>query len=901
MQLKAIVITKLGISKKQEIGYPILLPAPKEVTEFNGNIGLVFNSQCNIQFLNVANPKFYINALNESLKLFTGINVKRNIDESDDLIGTIINETSIENILDMHSEEGYNLEIEKNYVLIYSIHERGLFYALQTLIQLLKNGFLSQSKSLDLPIGNINEIILPEIKIRDKPDLGIRGVAQDISRGQSITVEFAKRYITILSHYKMNFYCLYIEDMFSHPKHPIIGKNRGALTKEEIQEIDNYARKRYVEFVPIFECLGHVDNILSHKEYEELGEYPGAQCFNIINNKVFEFLHDFISELSNAFTTEYFHIGCDESFDFGKYRSKELINQIGKSQAYINVYERIYKIAKDCGNERVIMYNDIVANDNEILQNLNKDIIIMFWDYKPKKKYPKVETLLNAGFKVIVSPSMLNWQRHFPDNKNSSKNIINLIKIAYDHKNNGCLGVLTSTWGDFRYYSLRENEIFGAVLTGSASWNCPNFDYEQFKQNFGFLFYGLQSNFLEIFYDMISQLSESTSLYYKIGILLPSLFYTYLFKHPFPSKKYKSSFKNYKKLGFIGEKYLDIYSQLKPFVRFEQENFEYIEYSVELAKYLKKKIEISENTSKFLNKQNITKEEIANIISNLNYIKDKFNYLKLKYEKLWLRAAKRPCLDFNLKLFDFIINCYHEKIKQLNQGIFFEDPYIKSEWIWVNEKLCPPQPRFFRKVFQIKSSVKKAVLQGTACNHMKIFLNSKFVGEVFGRFSLSILPIYNRIKVFDIMEYLKAGTNILTIEAYNYEGFKGAINISGQILLNDNSIQEIYSDQTWLCSKTVILNKFEWKMVDYDDSDWKKVKSYGRPPNLNGDIFKPDLLAGQISLTQDYFGLQSFFFNSLKILTGYFYRGIKRILGFILVKLIKSIINLIIKRLKPFD
>lgn len=901
MQLKALVINKLDMSKKQEINYPILLPAPKEITEFNGNRGFVFNSQCNIQFLNVINPDFYVNDLNESLKLFTGIRIKRTLEEPDNFMDTILNETLINSLLDIKNEEGYNLEIEKNFILIYSIHGRGLFYGLQTLIQLLKNGFLTQSNSLNLPKENVNEILLPKIKVRDKPDLGIRGVAQDISRGQSISVEFAKRYITILSHYKMNFYCLYIEDMFSHPKHPIIGKNRGALTKKEIQEIDNYAKERYVDFVPIFECLGHVDNILSHKEYEDLGEYPGAQCFNISNKKVFEFLNDFISELSNAFTTKYFHIGCDESFDFGKYRSRKLINQIGKSQAYINVYEKIYKIAKDCDKERIIVYHDIVTNDSEILHNLNKDIIIMFWDYKPKKKYPKVEKLLEAGFQVIVSPSMLNWQRHFPDNINSSENIINLIKTAYEHRRDGCLGVLTSTWGDFRYYSLRENEIFGALLTGSSSWNCLNFNYDQFIMNFGFLFYGLQDSYLNIFNKMFSQLSQSTSLYYKIGILLPSLFYTYLFKHPFPSKKYKSSCKNYKRLGLIGEECLNLSAQLKPFIKFELENFKYIEFSAELAKYLKEKIEISENTSKMLNKSNPRKEEITDIISNLNYIKDRFNYLKLKYERLWLRAAKRPCLDFNLKLFDFIIKCYHEKIEQLNQGISFEDPYIKSEWIWVNEKLCPLQPRFFRNVFLINDSVKKAVLQGTASNHMKIYLNSKYVGEVFGRFSLSILPIYNRIKIFDITEYLKVGANIISIEAYNYEGFKGAINLFGQILLNDNTIQEIYTHQTWICSKTGGLNNNDWKTVDYNDSDWKKVKSYGRPPNLNGDIFKPDLLNGQISLTQDYFGLQSFFFNSLKILTGYFYGRLKRIFGFILVKLIKSLIKLIIKRLKPFD
>ena len=62
------------------------------------------------------------------------------------------------------------------------------------------------------------------------------------------------------------------------------------------------------------------------------------------------------------------------------------------------------------------MYDDIVRKDENILKNLNKDLILMYWDYNPKKSFPDLEKLLNAGYKVIVSPSMLNWQRNFPDN-----------------------------------------------------------------------------------------------------------------------------------------------------------------------------------------------------------------------------------------------------------------------------------------------------------------------------------------------------------------------------------------------------------------------------------------------------------------------------------------------------
>ena len=144
MQLKALVINKLDMIKKPSIKYPILLPAPKEITEFNGNRGLVFNSQGSIQFLNVINPDFYANNLNESLKLFTEI--KLSLEEPDNFMETILNETLIDNLLDIKNEEGYNLEIEKNFILIYSVHERGLFYGLQTLIQLLKNGRLKRRR-----------------------------------------------------------------------------------------------------------------------------------------------------------------------------------------------------------------------------------------------------------------------------------------------------------------------------------------------------------------------------------------------------------------------------------------------------------------------------------------------------------------------------------------------------------------------------------------------------------------------------------------------------------------------------------------------------------------------------------------------------------------------------------
>jgi hypothetical protein len=291
------------------------------------------------------------------------------------------------------------------------------------------------------------------------------------------------------------------------------------------------------------------------------------------------------------------------------------------------------------------------------------------------------------------------------------------------------------------------------------------------------------------------------------------------------------------------------------------ENFEYIEYGAELAKYLREKIDISQKISEILNQSEVSGTDIQNISSDLNYIRDKILYLKNKFEKLWLRAAKQPCLSSIMNLFDFLIKEYDKKISQLNERVYFVDPYIRSEWIWTEEESNVIKPCYFRKTIDINQPIKRAIIQGIANNHMKIYINNEYIGQVLSRYSMSILPIVLRVKTFDITNYLNEGKNTIAVEAYNYDNYKGAINIYGQILLDNDEASELITDNTWICSTVENLDSNDWKKVDFKDSDWKQVKSYGRPPNLNGDIFKPNLLKGEISNTQDYFGIEGYMSN----------------------------------------
>ncbi|MCK4780936.1 MAG: hypothetical protein KAT57_12130, partial [Candidatus Lokiarchaeota archaeon] len=171
------------------------------------------------------------------------------------------------------------------------------------------------------------------------------------------------------------------------------------------------------------------------------------------------------------------------------------------------------------------------------------------------------------------------------------------------------------------------------------------------------------------------------------------------------------------------------------------------------------------------------------------------------------------------------------------------------------------KPCYFRKTIDINYPIKKAIIQGIANNHMKIYINNEYIGQVLSRYSMSILPIVFRVKTFDITSKLKEGKNVIAIEAYNYDKYKGAINIFGQILSKNDTVSELITDNTWICSTLENSDSNNWQKFDFKEDGWKQAKSYGRPPNLNGDIFKPNLLKGEISDTQDYFGVEGYISN----------------------------------------
>ncbi|MBW8863325.1 MAG: family 20 glycosylhydrolase, partial [Verrucomicrobia bacterium] len=218
-----------------------------------------------------------------------------------------------------HSE-GYALTISKKGAEISFRETSGLRAASATLRQLL------------LEYGRH----LPCLRIRDWPDFTRRGVMLDISRGRVPKLETLLDLAEKLSDLKINELQLYTEHTFAYRKYKSIWQSWGALTGKEIQALDARCRELGIDLVPNQNSFGHLRYFLADPRLKKLGELSRpyeAETGDFLRRPTtlapnhpgtLPFIRGLYDELLPNFSSKYFNIGGDETWDLGKGQSKKL-------------------------------------------------------------------------------------------------------------------------------------------------------------------------------------------------------------------------------------------------------------------------------------------------------------------------------------------------------------------------------------------------------------------------------------------------------------------------------------------------------------------------------------------------------------------------------------------------
>jgi hexosaminidase len=315
------------------MNYPILIPRPQNISLRSDCFPLTSATGLFADEANRANARY----LRERLLVATGYPLL--IDAEDGHPGIYL---QLRDDLSDLEEEGYTLEVTADTAKIEALTPRGIFYGVQTLLQLLP----PESESPGSLSGN--PILIPGLEISDEPRFPWRGFMLDEGR-HFHGKETVKLLLEVMARLKMNIFHWHLtEDQgwrVEIPGYPclteigawragtaqsLLGQGRrhdgrphgGFYTREEIREVVAYAAERHITVVPEIEMPGH--SLAALAAYPEFsctgGPFEVATRFGIFKDvycpgkeATFKFLFDVLNEVMNLFPGPYIHIGGDEA------------------------------------------------------------------------------------------------------------------------------------------------------------------------------------------------------------------------------------------------------------------------------------------------------------------------------------------------------------------------------------------------------------------------------------------------------------------------------------------------------------------------------------------------------------------------------------------------------------
>lgn len=316
------------------------------------------------------------------------------------------------------ADEGYRMEISSSQIVIEAAEQAGAFYAVQSLLQLMRAG------------ATANGTVLSCQAIEDAPRFGWRSFMLDECR-YFLGQEELYKILDAMAELKMNRLHWHLTDdagwrveIKQYPLLTEIGGKRadseietwgsgktsgepheGFYTQKQIKEVLAYAKERHIKIIPEIEMPGHSSAAVA--SYSWLGtsgqviEVPAKfgklyHIYDVLNPEVIEFLHNVVAEVVDLFETDIIHIGGDE-VRFDHWEASERYQEYKEAKGYgsymdiqIEFTNKMAEYINGLGCEMMgwneilgkSLHSDLVFEDAET--DLSKQTIVHFWKGDPQ-------------------------------------------------------------------------------------------------------------------------------------------------------------------------------------------------------------------------------------------------------------------------------------------------------------------------------------------------------------------------------------------------------------------------------------------------------------------------------------------------------------------------------------
>jgi hypothetical protein len=390
--------------------------------------------------------------------------------------------------------EGYTLTVSQNGIEISFREIGGLRAATATLRQLLRE------------YGRR----LPCLKIRDWPDFPRRGVMLDISRGRVPKLETLLDLAEHLAEFKINELQLYTEHTFAYRNYKSNWQTWGALTGAEIRKLDARCRELGIDLVPNQNSFSHLRQFLEHPKLKKLAEvaepykdasgefvrHPTTLAPN--HPGTLPFLRKLYDELLPNYSSQFFNVGCDETWDLGCGQSKKLCERRGKGRVYLDFLKQIHREVSARG-KRMMFWGDIILKYPKLIPELASlgtpasgtarrlsalehavpeagvpNLIALNWGYEANHPFEKEAAhFAKAKIPFYVCPGTSTWQTLIGRHDNA---LANLRSAAKAGKKSGAIGYLVTDWGDGGHPQPLAVSWPMFLAAASLAWNKNGFD-----------------------------------------------------------------------------------------------------------------------------------------------------------------------------------------------------------------------------------------------------------------------------------------------------------------------------------------------------------------------------------------------------------------------------------------
>jgi hypothetical protein len=405
-------------------------------------------------------------------------------------------------------KQAYQIDLKRQAVTITANAPTGLFYGVETLIQLLRPG--------------LGTLWLPEGSIVDWPDLQLRQIYWDDNHHLERMDAF-KHVLRQAAFYKINAIVVKLNSHFQYKSAPAV-VDPYALSPAQLQELTDYGLHYHVQLIPYLDGPAHVAFILKHPEYKQLREYPDnnyEMCST--NPETYKLLEGMFQDLMDANKgVKYFFLSNDEPYYIGLADNSQcneaaLARKLGfvgrvethfieKTAGYLHDHGRTVMF---WGGEYPLKPSDVSTLPSYLISGEDND-------------HRLNRALQKRGVRQMISSSTEGMEPMFPNyfilpdsrklhpgepHAGRIQGILNSIAHSSSRANTTVIGENNAGWGD----NGPNPETFwlGYVASGAAGWHPGSPNAQEVMSTFYPLFYGRKVVGMNILYQMMSEQAQA--------------------------------------------------------------------------------------------------------------------------------------------------------------------------------------------------------------------------------------------------------------------------------------------------------------------------------------------------------------------------------------------------------